>query len=589
MLSAPALGQVVAPNAIPKGPNPPAIFLDGYQATCPGSFQGTFGNADIVLAASGIASVFFDNCAVTAASGKPSIERIASEFGSFLATLQYTDGTAVPQADVVVHSMGGLIVRAYLAGKANPAVANLYPLRRGVFIATPHFGSFLVPLAATGLLGSAFGNDAQTQELWPGSQFLLDLATWNGGLDDLHGLDAIAIAGNSGSGFLTSIRGFDDGVVSLTSASLGFVRSGRTRVLPACHLSDPSLNLICAAPAIANFSGASAPVAQIVTSFLTGTTAWQSIGTAIESVSTAANTGGLLLGFQDANGAGLLTTSGLATTGAGVVSLSTGPAALYKDALPARTDVPITANAGGSSTNVTVNLTPAASTAIISKPGPLVHGVVSAGSAVFPYAVSPGAYVAVYGSNLAAATATAPLPYPPSLGGVTVTINNQPAPLQFVSASQINLIFPNLPSGVATLTVSNAAGKSSSTVVVAPAVPSIFSLDGTGSGAAAAINANSGAIAGTAAPLKAGADVVALFLTGLGATTAQNGLDYAQATVSVTVGGQNCPVAYAGRVPGVPGLDQVNCQIPAGVSGSAVPVVITAARRVSNTVTLAIQ
>jgi uncharacterized protein (TIGR03437 family) len=151
------------------------------------------------------------------------------------------------------------------------------------------------------------------------------------------------------------------------------------------------------------------------------------------------------------------------------------------------------------------------------------------------------------------------------------------------------LIFPNLPSGVATLTVSNAAGKSSITVVVAPGVRSIFSLDGTGSGAAAAIKANGGVIVGTAAPLKAGADVVALFLTGLGATATQNGLDYAQATVSVTVGGQNCPVAYAGRVPGVPGLDQVNCQIPAGVSGSAVPVVITAAGRVSNTVTLAIQ
>ena len=39
----------------------------------------------------------------------------------------------------------------------------------------------------------------------------------------------------------------------------------------------------------------------------------------------------------------------------------------------------------------------------------------------------------------------------------------------------------------------------------------------------------------------------------------------------------------------LPGLDQVNCQIPAGLSGNAVPVVITAAGRVSNTVTLAIR
>ena len=80
-----------------------------------------------------------------------------------------------------------------------------------------------------------------------------------------------------------------------------------------------------------------------------------------------------------------------------------------------------------------------------------------------------------------------------------------------------------------------------------------------------------------------------LFLTGLGATTAQNGLDYANATVTLTLGGVNCPVTYAGRVPGVPALDQVNCQVPAGLSGAAVPAIVTAAGRASNTVTLAIQ
>jgi uncharacterized protein (TIGR03437 family) len=83
---------------------------------------------------------------------------------------------------------------------------------------------------------------------------------------------------------------------------------------------------------------------------------------------------------------------------------------------------------------------------------------------------------------------------------------------------------------------------------------------------------------------------VELFLTGLGPTTPQNGLDYAQATVTVTVRGLDCPVSYAGRVPGVPGLDQVNCRIPAGLTGPiTAPVVVTAAGRPSNTVSLAIQ
>jgi uncharacterized protein (TIGR03437 family) len=594
ILAPAAFGQLVAPNAIPKSANPPVIFVNGYQATCPSDFKGTFGNGDAVLAASGIASVFFDNCTVTGAAGKPSIEQLAAGFAAFLAGLQYTDGTSVAQADVVAHSMGGLLVRAYLAGKTTPALPAPSPLllRKAVFLGTPHFGSFLVPLAMTGVLGSVFGNDAQARELLPGSQFLLDLATWNGGLDDLRGLDAIAVAGNSGNGFLTSIAGFDDGVVSLTSASLGFVRPGRTRVLPACHISDPILTPLCPAsssPGIAIFSSASAPVAQIVTSFLTGTTAWQSIGTAIESVTTTANSGGLLLGFQDANGGALTPASGVVATGSATLSLSAGPAALYRESLPAKVDLPVSAKIGSDSASVTVNLAPAATTAVLSKPGPLIHGVVPAGSAVFPYAVTSGAYVAVYGANLASNPVASALPYPSSLGGVTVTVNNQPAALQFVSAGQINLIFPNLPPGSATLTVTNGAGKSTSTVVVAPAVPSIFSLDGSGSGPAAAINAKSGAVVGSAAPLKAGVDVVAVFLTGLGPTTTQNGLDYAQASVSLNIGGQNCPISYAGRVPGVPGLDQVNCQIPAGLAGPAVPVIITAAGRASNTVTLAIQ
>src|SRR5437899_13093875 len=118
LLAVPAFAQLVAPNAIPKGPNPPVVFLDGYQQSCPGSFRGTFGNAATVLQATNIASVFFDNCTVAASSGsRPNIETLAAGFGAFLFNLKYTDGTAVPQVDVVVHSMGGLILRAWLAGK----------------------------------------------------------------------------------------------------------------------------------------------------------------------------------------------------------------------------------------------------------------------------------------------------------------------------------------------------------------------------------------------------------------------------------------------------------------------------------------
>ena len=592
-LALPSFAQLVSPTAIPKGPNPPVVFLNGYQATCPGSFAGTFGNAAAVLAASQIASVFFDNCSVQGGSfppTMPSIEVLAYSFGNFLLGLKYTDGTPVTQVDIIAHSMGGLIVRSYLGStyvnRSSPNGSSMqlapFNIRRGVFLATPNFGT---------TVASLLGIDVQTQEMSPGSQFLLNLATWNGGLDDLAGLNAIAIAGDAGDGLESGIPGFDDGVVTLNSASLGFVRPGLTRVVRACHTGDAAVILLCpsSAPDIANITDPSNSVAQIITSFLTGTAAWQAIGTAVESVSTAANTGGLLVGFQNSVGASLTASSGTSSAGSGTVKLSAGAVGLFNESLPSGPGLSVQATVGGAPDTLTVNLAPATSTAVISKPGPVARGIVSAGSSVFPYAVAPGGFVSIYGSNLATSTASASLPYPLTLGGVSVSVNLNPVAIQHVSPGQINIIFPAAATGPLLLGIGNALGTFYTTVMVAPAVPSIFSLDGSGTGTAAALNAVSGAIVGNSAPLKSGTDYVELFLTGLGATTTQNGFEYAQANVTLTIGGQNCPVLYAGRVPGYSGLDQVNCQIPAGLSGSAVPVVITAAGRVSNTVTLAIQ
>jgi len=79
-------------------------------------------------------------------------------------------------------------------------------------------------------------------------------------------------------------------------------------------------------------------------------------------------------------------------------------------------------------------------------------------------------------------------------------------------------------------------------------------------------------------------DYISLYATGEGQTTPA-GVDGKPATVpypypnlpvTVTVGGQNAPVQYAGGAPGlVAGLMQVNVQIPAGIAvGNAVPVVL---------------
>jgi pimeloyl-ACP methyl ester carboxylesterase len=200
---------------------PPVILLNGFQLACPIPVTSppsaeTFGNLESELNSAGIPVYFFDNC--KQGSGDESIEVLAAYLGQVISTLRYTDGTTVQQVDIVAHSMGGLIARAYLAGlqssgtlqpPANPKVRKL------VLIATPNFGSF-----------QAFNIGVQSSEMYPGSAFLWNLGRWNQGGDDLRGVDALAIAGNASCCSLSRLfapsgPNSGDGVVSLNSASLG--------------------------------------------------------------------------------------------------------------------------------------------------------------------------------------------------------------------------------------------------------------------------------------------------------------------------------------------------------------------------------
>src|SRR5688500_11763762 len=64
-------------------------------------------------------------------------------------------------------------------------------------------------------------------------------------------------------------------------------------------------------------------------------------------------------------------------------------------------------------------------------------------SASYTAVVAPGCLVAVFGTNLAAASLNAQaVPLPFTLGGVSVTVAGRPAPLLFVSARQINVLIP---------------------------------------------------------------------------------------------------------------------------------------------------
>ena len=481
--------------------------------------------------------------------------------------------------------MGGLVIRSYLSGQSDgmPVVFNppaTPGIRRAIFLGTPHFGTTVAVI---------LGVDIQTAEMSPGSSFLLALNSWNQGTDDLRGIPAIAIGGSGGTGVESTIKGFDDGIVTLTSSSLGFYRPGVTRIVPDCHTLDPLLAVfgVCASstPALNQITNdTSNPVSRIIVSFLTGTSDWQSIGQAAESNSILSVTAGVNLQLRDQND-NPLSLSG-ATTGMGaslVKLLVNSSASAYFESLPAgtATTFQITPTAGLAQ-SVTETLPATTVLNAVAKPGPIINskGVIcAAGPAPFPYDVAPGAYVSIYGSNLAESTMSATQPYPAQIGDVQVLVNGVAQPLVFVSAGQINFVYANSTPGVTQLTVKNANGQNTVNVRVAPAVPSIFLLDAAST--AAAIDITTLAVASATTAFHAG-DIMSLYLTGLGATNQISGLDYAVVAPTVTVGGQSCPVSYAGRSPGFAGLDQINCTIPAGAAGSPAPVVVTSNGRVSS-------
>jgi uncharacterized protein (TIGR03437 family) len=115
-----------------------------------------------------------------------------------------------------------------------------------------------------------------------------------------------------------------------------------------------------------------------------------------------------------------------------------------------------------------------------------------------------------------------------------------------------------------------------------PAAPGINTANSNGTGHANAINQEGGPNSASR-PAPAGS-VLTLFLTGEGQTI-PGGIDgkisgspapSPQQDVAATIGGKAAAVQYAGGVPGaVAGVMQLNVQVPSGVSGSAVPVVVS--------------
>jgi pimeloyl-ACP methyl ester carboxylesterase len=259
-----AVACLAAAAQTPQPQPPPVILLNGYQLICPANpvpSSDTFGRLEALLTESGRKVYFFDNCR----HGRVSIAQLSQAFKTFLGELRNEDGTPVAQVDLIAHSMGGLIIRCYLAGcDAEDPIAFHPPfpkrVRKAVTIGTPHFG------AEFG--GTAAAPDLQAASMVPGSAFLYNLATWNQFRDDWRGVDVVAIVGRS----LGTRLG--DGLVSAVSASSYFafgIPEDRTRVVSGCHTGGfAALFLGCSLtePTIANVTGSNHATWRLVDAFL---------------------------------------------------------------------------------------------------------------------------------------------------------------------------------------------------------------------------------------------------------------------------------------------------------------------------------
>ncbi|HYL74523.1 MAG TPA: hypothetical protein VEU96_09980 [Bryobacteraceae bacterium] len=229
----------------------------------------------------------------------------------------------------------------------------------------------------------------------------------------------------------------------------------------------------------------------------------------------------------------------------------------------------------------------------------------SIGSAAVPTAyqpLAPGSIISIYGDRLADGTlAASTLPLPTQLGNTQVSIAGQLIPLIFVSQFQINAVVPfglNINTTHQVLVQRGITYSEPAPIDVAAAQPNIFLANGYGILFAARADGTPPFLISRDAPAKAG-DILVIYCDGLGATNpaVADGVGsplspLAQTTspVTVSVGGQNAPVLFAGLVPGFVGLYQVNAILPDGVApGNSVPVTLTVAGLTGVAVTTVVQ
>lgn len=218
-------------------------------------------------------------------------------------------------------------------------------------------------------------------------------------------------------------------------------------------------------------------------------------------------------------------------------------------------------------------------------------------AASYEPAVTPDSIATAFGAQLATATATGNdtdpntpgVQLPTTLGGTFVEVNGQRAGLFFVSPTQINMLIPaNVNAGTANVRVVAGNGVTSTgTVLVNTVSPAIFTANSDGRGVPAAVllriksggaqsfetlaqlDSRTGKL--LAKPIDLGPEgeqvFVILYATGIRRAPDTNNDGNLNETVRAVFAGSETVPQFAGRLPELAGLDQVNVLIPRNLVG----------------------
>ena len=225
---------------------------------------------------------------------------------------------------------------------------------------------------------------------------------------------------------------------------------------------------------------------------------------------------------------------------------------------------------------------------LLNEPIPIIQSVVNAASR--SSVIVPGSIVSVLGTSLGPALMTTPYSsyglHPTQWGNASVKFDGTEAQILYVSPERIDVVVPKSVMGQATteVIVGTAASFRSSapySVPVTAAAPAVFTVGGDGSGQGDFQVFPGGLQNGPDNPAAPGATIT-VFATGEGIWSEANedgsflltARSYTSRPVSLTIGGKEARIMYAGGAPYQAGRFQVNAILPADTPSGRQSVVL---------------